>query len=360
MKRLFPSVLTTVSTVVFFLLLISCNARRDSSVSIDDIFPSTQSLKCEMVSGSLECKSPVKGLFSVGDYLIVIAYKHGEKNDTFVHVYDKNDFSLLRDGLVFGRGPGEMSNVSNCSFDYQFGRLLAFDMQSRSAVSIDISRLVSGEQDYASKLDVPSDNNTARVLLAYKDGGIVFINAPENPESDNQYLTDRFVVYDSSSSILSSFAHDYPMDDYNTQMALFSTRSFNAISRDYKKMVVSSENGGLMEVFDLNDSQITRNRINYYFGYCKDILSVCNLSFDTQGKLYACLDFEVPYSSLYDADFDHQTYMHVGIFDSNGTPERLLSSDEWSILSTCVDEGVMYMVVREKETRDLFLAKTTL
>lgn len=195
------------------LFLISCNNRVGLLKELDIIMP-TNLNNSEVI---------IDGLFGVtdiciSDTLIILSFRNSEK---MIRVFNESS-DLIGEGLKFGRGPGETTNILEIS-NISNGRVCA-TVADEKVYIYKISSLISGSILPESIIALKKDNY-AFSSIAVCDSSLFYVGKDVTNHNENNTI---YCYYNLLTDVITYFGNtfnkylqskDYPVDDFTIQTA---------------------------------------------------------------------------------------------------------------------------------------------
>lgn len=346
------------------LLLLSCllpacrntnssTAETDEAVknitSLEQIFPASADINLSIsYKNDLSSYGNIEGFHVYKDYLIVVAYD--TETGTWLHVYNKDSFELIKHELHSGRGPLDIdSHLWLTQLDRASGELTCY-LDKKTMVTVYLDNVINDTKPLLEKTELfPFEMKGTIAMFRRKNGDYIQINRMEPSEKDDENALQRIMVYDEHGNLKSSYPMKFPFESERSIHALY---EIDVSGYDYYPdedlLFCSTFRTTHLESFGIGDEQIELKGSHRYFSELTDVLGFHGTCL-AGGKLHAILDFSVLYSDfLSDKSKDEDLEKHIGVFDLDGNPIKLLNSS-YRLEAMAIDGSDVYFVVYKED-----------
>ena len=281
------------------------------------------------------------------DYLIITENIDGQ----FIHILDKNTGTHLKSLISFGRGPAEILMTPFINVDKNTGEVLLLEPNTHKLIEFFIDSII---------IDKDITRNIKSRYVNY--GNSNFVKTSNNIIASNklneaEQKFERFHIINSD-SIAGKYI-SYPIfndDDSDIISSLYILNSVIDISSNYDKLVSVLRNGAVMEIFDVDSTNISLSKRNTYIRPKYIIDQGCPI--ETEESTLGFKDLYVTSNKIYTifagvGAFNWKGHLNKIIeFDFEGNPLRVIKIDnKYNLFNICVDEfnNRIYAIVEMKD-----------
>lgn len=351
-----------ISPVIVFiaglmLLCVSCN----DIVYTEPEFPVERDAKWEIVSDVLYF-NVVYDLFVYKSFILMVAYDN--RTGTVLKVYDKGTGQLLKDMIHYGRGPGEVLSLAFNNVMIEGSNMVFHDFVKGSVITFPLDSLIESSTVSVAEraLSVPAWCNYAATL---EDNKVLYVmsQSPLYAKTDDM---SRFRLVDENGKLLDEY-DEASVQDAEKMYTLASVASRYAVSSERNKLAIGTFLGTVLEIYSVDDG-IEHLATRYFaepdFEYVpgsydwneRTVLGFNDI-FADEKCLFTSYDGEInPYYN----DEERLTFTKIAVFDWNGSPRELISTD-YRIEKLCYSESenTIYAAVADLDGI-MYLAKMKL
>ena len=328
--------------------IISCTPKKNvdnlkiSKLTVNDtIYPEVKTLTDSFIFSS-------GNSFRIyNDYLIITENIDGQ----FIHILDKNTGTHLKSLISFGRGPAEILMTPFINVDKNTGEVILLEPNTHKLIEFFIDSII---------IDKDITRNIKSRYVNY--GNSNFVKTSNNIIASNKLNEaerkfERFHIINSD-SIAGKYI-SYPIfndDDSDIISSLYILNSVIDISSNYDKLVSVLRNGAVMEIFDVDSTNISLSKRNTYIRPKYLIDQGCPI--ETEESILGFKDLYVTSNKIYTifagvGAFNWRGHLNKIIeFDFEGNPLRIIKIDnKYNLFNICVDEfnNRIYAIVEMKD-----------
>ena len=304
----------------------------------------------EVLTNHLDLYKVIYGFHVYENLFVIVNFNP----NGFVNIYDRERFELIASAVPRGNGPLEMTGCTWTYLNKKDGKLVLFDAPTKKTLLVDINKLIENESDCVEKYDIKIPPKRREAFYPMKDGWVL-MNRPQIGRTSENELA-RFMVFNQDSTLLCKY-DGYPDVSENLLAPLYVLNHPIAFSSDGNRFAIGTENGAILETFEISGNRIIPLSTKYFYecdfdNYGNDkspsrtILGMIDLEADDH-RIYGIVDFENRYCDYFDST-EKLFHNKIAIFDWEGRPIRLINTDH-TITKIAIDGEIVYALVKMED-----------
>lgn len=268
------------------------------------------------------------------DSLLIV--HDSQKQDYCFHIFDSRNGNFIKSFGSKGRGPGEIIFPESMNYSSNRQALTTYDPNLKKIVLYHIEQILNNEEPYYSEIKTLESPGLIYQALPYKNNFIL-------RGCDSKM---RFGVLDSLNKVIplyTDFPKIVPSEEENWAIANYVPQC--AISPNGTKMVSATYIGGIFEIFNIKQNQISADTIQFYYQPIYKIVQGFKPKWigTTPETIIGCHNICVSNNliySIYEGESAKKDHIHkkLILFNWKGEIFKQYCFKEGDPISICVDE----------------------